>query len=87
MECKTTYKKHENENERDMYFGCVEPDQIERVEIEGRVRTVKNGPCSELSGSEARDYNAGELGVVKLNTGRGGSGDGKNGKEEKERTE
>lgn len=60
--------------ETSTYFGCVEPDQIERVEIERRVGTVKNGPCSELSGSEAGDYNAGELGIVELSAGGGGGG-------------
>lgn len=72
---------------RDTYFGCVEPDQIERVEIKRRIRTVKNGPCSELSGSETRDYNARELGVVKLSAGGGGSGHGDKGKEEKQEAE
>lgn len=65
------------------YFGCVEPDQVERVEIERRVRTVENGPCSELSGCEARDYNAGELRVVELGAVFvGSSGFGEHGEEE-----
>lgn len=66
-------------------FGCVEPDQIERVEIERRERTVENGPCSELSGGEAGDYNAGEFGIVELGVfvgGGSGSGDDDGGDEE-----
>lgn len=54
------------------YFGGVEPDQIERVEIERRVRTVKNRPCSKLSRREAWDYNARELRVVQLGAITGG---------------
>ena len=46
------------------YFGGVEPDQIERIEIERRERTVENGPSSELSGGEAGDNYAGEFGIV-----------------------
>lgn len=44
------------------YFGGVEPDQIERIEIQRRVRTVKYWPGSKLSGSEARDDNTRQLG-------------------------
>jgi len=78
-------KEEARVRETSTYFGCVEPDQIERVEIERRVGTVKNGPCSELSGSEAGDYNAGELGVVELSAGGGcGSGDGDNGEEDEQ---
>lgn len=60
------------------YFGGVQPYQIERVEIERRVWTVKNRPCSELSGGEAGDDNAGELRVVEVRrcsaSGDGGEG-------------
>ena len=83
-------KTNETERERE-YFGSVEPNQIERVEIEGRVRAVEDGPRSELSGREAWDYNAGELRVVELRavavaslsgSGDGDGDDGENGEED-----
>ena len=46
------------------YFGGVEPDQIERVEIEGRERAVKDRPRSQLRGRESRDDNPRQLRVV-----------------------
>ena len=42
----------------------VEPDQIEGIEIERRVRAVEDGPGSKLRRSKAGDYDAGELRVV-----------------------
>lgn len=47
-----------------MYFGGVEPDQVEWVEVERRVRAVEDGPSAELRGSEAWDYDTGEFWVV-----------------------
>lgn len=47
-----------------MYFGGVEPDQVEWVEVERRVRAVEDGPSAELRGSEAWDYDTGEFRVV-----------------------
>lgn len=46
------------------YFGAVEPDQIERVEIERRVRAVEDRPSAKLRGGQARDYDSRELGIV-----------------------
>lgn len=46
------------------YFGGVEPDQVEGVEVERRVGTVEDGPGAELRGGEARDYDARELRVI-----------------------
>lgn len=46
------------------YFGGVEPDQIEGIEIEGRERAIKEGPGPELCGSETGNNDAGELRVV-----------------------
>ena len=61
-------KKHESKTKwkegEEACLGCVKPDQIERVEIERRIRTVENGPGTELSGSKARYDDAGKLGVV-----------------------
>lgn len=56
--------KSEEKREEEAYFGGVEPDQIERVEIERRVRAIEDGPGAELSGGQAGDDDAGELGVV-----------------------
>lgn len=53
------WKEHE-----EACLGGVEPNQIERVEIERRIRTVEDGPGTELSGSKARYDDAGKLGVV-----------------------
>lgn len=58
------------------YLGSVEPDQIERVEIERRIRAVQDWPRSELGGSEAGDYNPGQLGVVSGGLGVFSVGDG-----------
>lgn len=55
--------KEENRGE-ETYFGGVEPDQIERVEIERRVRAIEDGPRAQLRGGQAGDYDAGELRVV-----------------------
>lgn len=44
--------------ERVNYFGGVEPDQVERVKIERRVRAVKERPGSELSGGKTRKYDS-----------------------------
>lgn len=44
------------------YFGGVKPDQIERIEIQRRERTVKYWPDSKPSGSEAWDDNPRQLG-------------------------
>lgn len=61
----TTWTNEYIEKQRSTtYFGGVEPDQIERIEIKRRVRTVKNRPSSELSRCEAWDDNAGEFGIV-----------------------
>jgi len=70
------------------YFGSIEPNQIERIEIERRVRTVENRPCSKLSRSEAWDNNAGEFGIIEFGALAGiSSGDGEkceeDGEEEK----
>lgn len=59
-------KKGSAEKEIATYFGSVEPNQIERIEIERRVRTIKNRPSSKLSRREARDYNTGKLGVIEF---------------------
>lgn len=68
---KTEKSQLENTNQRRKWkeheeacLGGVEPNQIERVEIERRVRTVEDGPGTELSGSKARYDDAGKLGVV-----------------------
>ena len=47
-----------------VYFSGVEPDQVEWVEVERRVRAVEDGPSAELCGSEAWDYDTGEFRVV-----------------------
>lgn len=47
-----------------MYFGGVEPDQVEWVEVERGVRAVEDGPSAELRGSKAWDYDTGEFRVV-----------------------
>jgi hypothetical protein len=47
-----------------VYFGGVEPDQVERVEVERRVRAVQDGPGAELGGGEAWDYDSGQFRVV-----------------------
>lgn len=48
----------------DGYFGGVKPDQIEGVEIERGVGTVKYRPGSQLSRSVSWNDNARQLGVV-----------------------
>ena len=47
-----------------VYFSGVEPDQVEWVEVERRVRAVEDGPSAELCGSEAWDYDTGKFRVV-----------------------
>lgn len=54
----------EEKRREETYFGGVEPDQIERVEIERRVRAIEDGPRAKLRGGQAGDYDAGELRVV-----------------------
>lgn len=46
------------------YFRGVEPDQVERVEVERGIGAVEDGPGAELGGGEAGDYDARELGGV-----------------------
>lgn len=46
------------------YFCGVEPDQVERVEVERGIGAVEDGPSAELGGGEAGDYDARELGGV-----------------------
>ena len=61
------FKSEEAREEKrrgETYFGGVEPDQIERVEIERRVRAIEDGPRAKLRGGQAGDYDAGELRVV-----------------------
>lgn len=54
----TTKLQQQNPSTRDL--GGVEPDQVEGVEIERRVRAVEDGPGPELSGGEPRDDDPGE---------------------------
>lgn len=61
---KTRGNQTRGEGEKKRYLGGVKPDQIERVEIERRVRTVEDRPCSELRRRESRYDNPRELRVV-----------------------
>lgn len=60
-------KKRKTKNPKDIsgaYFGSVEPDQVEGVEVERGVGAIEDGPRAELRGGEARDDDPGELRVV-----------------------
>lgn len=47
-------------------LGGVEPDGVERVEVEGRVGAIEDRPRAQLRGREPRDDDPRELPVIEL---------------------